>query len=321
MKISVVGPAMNEAGNLEEYVDRCLAGMQAANVTGEIIIIDDGSSDDTSSVLQSLVDKHPEVVIGFAHRRNFGLTAALRTGFRHASGDYVIWISTDLEAHPDEDIPIFVDAFEAGADVVAGARVGRGDGKDLASKIYNAFCQKLFGLTLRDMNWLKGFKRECLAFLELRGDWHRFILVMLHIEGFSIVERDMQWHTRRYGESKFGWMRFPRSLIDAVSIWFMLFFSRRPMRLFGAIGGCLFFSGLVIHAALAMTYLISSTQIRPLFWGAIGLELFAIQMVMTGFIGELLERVRDDLESVEARHIREKHGAIRLLPDVKIANP
>ncbi|MDG2272635.1 MAG: glycosyltransferase [Halioglobus sp.] len=320
MKISIVGPAMNEAGNLEEYVDRCLTGIRESNVAGEIIIVDDGSCDGTATVLQGLIDKHPDVVKGYMHRRNFGLTAALKTGFRYASGDYVIWISTDLEAHPDEDIPIFVEAFAAGADVVAGARVGRGDGKDLASKIYNVFCRQLFGLQLRDMNWLKGFRRECLEFLQLRGDWHRFILVMLHTEGFKIVERDMQWHTRRYGESKFGWMRFPRSLIDAVSIWFMLFFSRRPMRLFGAIGGCLLGFGFFIHAALAVIYIISSTQIRPLFWGAIGVELFAIQMIMTGFIGELLERVRDDLESGESRHNREKHRSISLLPGGKIGN-
>ena len=314
MKISIVGPAMNEAGNLEEYVDRCLKGMRESGVSGEIIIIDDGSTDSTAAVLQDLVDRHPDVVKGYVHRRNFGLTAALKTGFRYASGEYVIWISTDLEAHPDEDIPIFIEAFAEGADVVAGARLGRGDGKDLASKIYNAFCRRLFGLQLRDMNWMKGFRRECLDFLELRGDWHRFILVMLHTEGFRIVERDMQWYTRRYGESKFGWTRFPRSLIDAVSIWFMLFFSRRPMRLFGAIGGCLLGAGFLIHLALSVFYFLSGTQIRPLFWGAIALEFFAIQMVMTGFIGELLERVRDDLESGEMRLNRESHRSIRMLP-------
>lgn len=310
--VSVIGPAMNEAGNIEEYVERCLKGFDASNVSGEIIIVNDGSTDITEEVLQQLVDRYPGKVRGFSHRRNLGLTQALKTGFYNAKGQYLIWISSDLESHPDEDIPIYVDSFKQGADVVAGARIGRGDGKGFASKIYNSFCKSLFGLQLRDMNWTKGFRRECLDFIELRGDWHRFILVMLHLAGFKIVQRDVRWYSRKYGRSKFGLLRFPRSMIDALSVWFMLIFSRRPMRLFGTIGVFSGLLGLCIHVSLVLLYIIKGEQIRPIFWGGLALEMFAVQMVMIGFISELIERVRDDVEFLRSDSGRGHNWAVEL---------
>jgi glycosyltransferase involved in cell wall biosynthesis len=297
--VSIIGPAMNESGNIDEFVERCITGFKKAKVNGEIIIIDDGSSDGTRQVLIKQVECNPGLVRGFFHRRNMGLTQALKTGFQNSRGKYIIWISPDLEAHPDEDIPIFVSGFREGADVVAGARLERGDGKGFASKIYNIFCEKLFGLQLRDMNWTKGFRRECVDYLELRGDWHRFILVMLHLAGFKIIEKDVRWYSRKYGYSKFGILRFPRSMIDAISVWFMLFFSQRPMRLFGAIGGLTGIAGLLIHLYLILLYVSNGEQIRPLFWGASFLLLFALQMLILGFISELIERVRDDMESLQ----------------------
>jgi len=294
--VSIVGPAMNEAGNLGEYVDRCLLAFRHEDVVGEIIIIDDGSSDGTAEVLQQLVDAYPTLVRGFRHRRNLGLTQALKTGFANARGDYVLWISTDLESHPDVDIPIFLAGFREGADAVAGYRRDRGDGKALASKIYNFVSNHLFHLALRDMNWTKGFRRECLAALELRGDWHRFILVMIHLAGYRIVEKEMQWHPRRYGVSKFGRMRFLRATIDALSIWFVLTFGGKPMRLFGMLGLLCGAVGVIVQAILVALYMIEGTQIRPLFWSALVLELLAVQFVMFGFLAELVERLQDRIE-------------------------
>ena len=300
--MTVVGPAMNEAGNLEEYVDRCRRAFVAEGINGEIIIIDDGSTDGTGEVLRSLVGRHPGLVRGFRHRRNLGLTQALKTGFANARGEIILWISTDLESHPDADIPIFLTGFREGADVVAGYRQGRGDGKALASKFYNGVSNWLFGMSMRDMNWMKGFRRSCLDSLELRGDWHRFILMMLHKAGYRIVEKEMRWHPRRYGRSKFGLLRFPRALVDAVSIWFLLTFSGKPMRLFGSIGIFAVALGVLTHLGLALYYLLESTQIRPLFWTALVLELMGLQLVLFGFVAELIERVRDDVDSLR-RHL------------------
>ena len=288
-KISVIGPSLNEKANLEEFVDRCFLGFKHANIDGEVVVVDDGSSDGSDDLLAKLCVKYPKRLKVYHHRANFGLTEALNTGFSKASGDYLIWISVDLESYPDEDIPKFVEGFKDGYDVVAGSRIGRKDGKNIASKIYNLFCKKLFNINLRDMNWTKGFHKDCLEYLYLRGEWHRFIMVMLHVEGFSIIEKDMDWHERKNGKSHFGWLRVPKSIVDAMSIWFLLKFSKKPMRLFGSIGLFALLLGFSIHLFLVCFYLSGYGQIRPLFWTAIALELSFIQLIFIGFIAELVE--------------------------------
>jgi len=300
--LSVVGPAFNEAHSLEEFVDRCLTGFAAVGVDGEILIVDDGSTDETNEIMRKLLGLHPNVVRCFMHRRNLGLTKAMKTGFENAGGEIILMLPTDLECHPDEDIPIFIEGFREGADVVACFRKSRGDGKIVLSKIYNVVSNWLFGMSLKDMNWIKGFRRECTATLEMRGDWHRFILMMLHTAGYRIIEKEVQWYPRRYGKSKFGKMRIPLSLVDAVSIWFMLTFSRKPMRLFGSMGIFSGILGVLIHLGLVIYYVAASTQIRPLFWTALVLELFAVQLVFFGFLTELIERVRDDMDAVQIKN-------------------
>lgn len=289
IKYSVIGPVMNEAGNLEEYVDRCKRGFQKKSDTFEIIIVDDGSTDGSDVVLQKIIKDNRNInIVLLEHRRNFGLTKALQTGFTHARGEHLIWISTDLEAHPDEDIPKFISGFNEGADVVVGSRIGRGDGKNLASSIYNQFCRRLFGVQLKDMNWTKAFKKECLGHLELRSDWHRFIVVMLHNSGFKIIEKEMNWHPRRYGRSKFGLMRFPISIIDALGVFFYIKFRQHPMRFFGSLGLAFGILGVFCHLFLLALYFTNQTQIRPLFWLALSFMLVSLNLVMFGFVSELL---------------------------------
>lgn len=307
--ISIIGPSYNERGNLEEFVQRCVLGFKKANVIGEIIIVDDGSNDGSEELLKDLVGRYPEILKVCSHRSNFGLTEALNTGFSEATGDYLIWISVDLESYPDDDIPKFVEGFSEGFDVVAGSRIGRKDGKNFASKIYNLFCKKLFDIDLKDMNWTKGFHRNCLDYLFLRGDWHRFIIVMLHIEGFTIVEKEMDWHERKYGTSNFGLSRFPKSIIDAISIWFLLKFSKRPMRLFGFLGISVLCLGFLIHFFLVVYYLLGFGQIRPLFWAGIALELAFIQLIFIGFLAELIEMKKNNSntdQSLDKLKVRSK---------------
>ena len=229
---SIVGPAYNESGNLEEYVLRCISAFEGTDISFEIIIINDGSSDNSEIILRQLLKKYENNLRVYCHRKNLGLTAALETGFHHSKGNKIIWISTDLESHPDEDIKTLINGFNEGADVVLGKRKGRNDGKNFASNTYNFIINLLFRLSLSDMNWIKGFKRECLDSLELRGDWHRFIVVMLHDKGFKIIEKEVNWYTRKYGVSKFGLSRFPKAIIDALSIWFLMKFGKKLMRIF-----------------------------------------------------------------------------------------
>ena len=296
--VSIIGPAMNEGGNLEEYVERCFKAFTEHKLNAELIIIDDGSTDDTPSILQSLINKYSPKLIVLKHRRNLGITQSLQTGFYYARGKNIMWIPTDLEAHPDEDIPLLYHELAKGTDVIVGYRKGRADRKTFSSKFYNSITSLLFGLKLRDMNWIKGFKKECLSALHLRGDWHRFMLVMLHSAGFTIKEVETQWYKRKYGKSKFGYLRFPRSILDLLSIWFLILFSKKPMRLFGALGVICFSVGLVSHIYLVSLYILKHTQVRPLFWFALTAEMFGIQFILFGFISELIERVREKTTKV-----------------------
>ncbi len=295
---SIVGPVYNEAKNLEEYVTRCISAFEGTDFSFEIIIINDGSNDNSDITLRQLLKKYDKYLRVYCHRKNLGLTAALETGFYYSKGNKIIWISTDLESHPDEDIKVMIEGFSEGADVVLGKRRGRNDGKNFASTTYNFIINYLFGLSLSDMNWIKGFKRECVDVLELRGDWHRFIVVMLNDKGFKIIEKEVNWYSRKYGVSKFGLSRFPKSIIDAVSIWFLMKFGKKPMRIFASIGIIFGLLGIILHLFLLISFINSGTQMRPIFYSALVLELFSIQFILFGFMAEMNERIRGEIKLV-----------------------
>jgi glycosyltransferase involved in cell wall biosynthesis len=304
--VSVIGPAMNESGNLEEFVERCFKAFSDCNMNAELIIVDDGSTDDTPFILRTLINRYSPKLIVLEHRKNLGLTQALQTGFHYARGEHIIWIPTDLEAHPDEDIPLLYDELAKGSDVVSGYRKGRADGKTFSSRIYNTVTNLLFGLKLKDMNWIKGFKRECLPTLHLRGDWHRFMIIMMHSAGFIIKEVETQWYSRKYGKSKYGFLRFPRSILDLLSIWFLIIFSKKPMRLFGTLGIFCLTVGVVAHLYLVGLYILEHTQVRPLFWFALASEMFGIQFILFGFISELIERTRENISKVQRMLLKDQ---------------
>jgi len=293
---SIIAPAKDEAGNISEFTEKCISGITEKSIHAEILIIDDGSTDNTREEIQKAVRKYPHIVRGFSHRKNEGITKALKTGFTNAHGEYLIWISPDLEADPAEIIRLFIEKFQQGFDVVAGFRKSRKDGKSLASWIYNKATDYLFKINFKDKNWVKGFHRKCLPSISFRFDWHRFILVMLHKEGFKIAQVETGWSRRKYGKSKFGIWRFPTSFVDAIGVWFVITFSKKPMMFFGIIGLLFGILGIAFHIYLAGLYFTTKTQIRPLFWFAILLEILATLFILFGFIAELLFKIEEKLE-------------------------
>ncbi len=301
-RISVLVPARNEAENVPELVarvGRAFADLGLAPGAGELVFIDDGSTDETGAIAEGLTADFPFLRV-IHHRTNRGLTAALRTGFRAVRGEYVLFLPADLESDPVADIPLLFGKLQEGYDVVSGWRQDRKEGKVFASGIYNAVSRGLFGLTLHDMNWIKGFRREVIENLPpLRSDWHRFLLHIAAHHGYRIGEVQTPWQHRRAGRSKFGLGRIPISFLDVIVVWFLLTFSAAPMRFFGGMGlAALTISGLA-YLFLLVLWLVAQTQVRPLFWTAGGLAIAGLLLFLIGFLAELIVTQGERLDELE----------------------
>ena len=175
--VSIFVPALNEEGNVTPFVEKVAKAFAGRGLDGEIILVNDGSTDGTRREAETCAARYPFVHI-INHARPLGITEAMRQGFRRASGEVIMFLPCDLESDPEEDIPRLLDKLSEGYDVVAGWRQGKRTHNVLVSKIYNAVSRRLFNLDIHDMNWIKAFRREVVESISLRSDWHRFILPM-----------------------------------------------------------------------------------------------------------------------------------------------
>ena len=314
-KVSVFVPAHNEAGNITPLMESIARAFAERGIDGQVVLVDDGSTDGTRAEALACAELFPYLIV-VSHRRNLGLTAAMRTGFRRCTGDIIVFLPSDMESHPDEDIPKLLDKMAEGYDVVAGWRQGRNDGKVVASGIYNRVSRRLFNLQAHDMNWIKAFRREVVDGMHLRSDWHRFILMIAASEGYRIGEVKVNYYQRKVGRSKFGVMRIPISFLDVLVVKFLLTFSRKPMLFFGSLGMLTVAGGFATMIYLLWLWLSQQTQQRPVFTFSIFLVIAGLLLFLVGFLAELVvsqtERL-DELEEqmreqydVEPRHIEEQ---------------
>ncbi len=298
--LSVFIPARNEAGNITPLFEKIAQAFQSMNVAGEIIFVDDGSTDATWDEAKALTARFPFARL-FRHRKSLGLTEAMRTGFPRCRGEVVVFLPADLESDPAEDIPKLVAKLKAGFDVVAGWRQGRRDGKVFASAIANIVARRLFGLQVHDMNWIKAFRREVVENLHLRSDWHRYILILAAAQGYSITEVPVNYYPRKIGKSHYGIGRLTVSFLDVLVVWFLLTFSRKPMLFFGGIGLGIVGVSLTTFAVLAVMYLLNLGQRRPIFDFAGVLLLVGVLFFVVGFLAELIVNQNERVEELEAR--------------------
>ncbi|NOZ70801.1 MAG: glycosyltransferase family 2 protein [Chloroflexi bacterium] len=298
--ISVLIPAYNEADNIDELVTRTAQAFASLGVAGELVMVDDGSSDDTVARIQAWQAKYPWIRL-LQNRRNLGLTASLRRGFAATRGDFIIFLPADLESHPDEDIPKLYARLQEGYDLVAGWRQGRADGKELASAVYNMVTRRLFDVNVHDANWIKGFRREVMHSLPpLRSDWHRFLLHIAADQGFRVGEVPTTWYPRKAGRSHFGFRRIPISLLDVLVVRFLLTFQQAPMRFFGGLGlASLSLSGIIFLFLAYLWFFQEHTQKRPIFWMALVMALAGLLFFLVGFLAELIVAQGDRLDALE----------------------
>jgi glycosyltransferase involved in cell wall biosynthesis len=241
--VSVLVPAKDEAENLPLFMDLTARTFSSATFTYEVIVVDDGSSDDTWQVLQRLEQQFP-FLRSIRHRARRGIADALRTGYLRSRGDILVFYPADLQFKP-EDIPRLVAPIISGDfDMVTGYKEGNYD-KAFVSRVYNRLSRALFHVPVRDLNSVKAYRREVMEHLPIRPDWHRYMIVLAAAQGFSVGEIPVPLYPRHAGKSKFGVGRIPVGVLDMLSVWFELRFAQKPLLLFGMAGAGLFALGFV----------------------------------------------------------------------------
>ncbi len=288
--ISAVVPALNEAESLPQLHKELVLALEQQGCVWEILYVDDGSRDGTDRVIEELAASDPRVG-GIILRRNFGKSAALATGFRHATGEWILTLDADLQDDPSE-LPKLVAAIESGYDLVSGWKQNRQDpiSKTLPSRLFNAVTSSVAGIRLHDFNCgFKLYTRDVVESIELYGELHRFMPALANWRGFRVGEVGVHHRARQYGKSKFGPARFINGFLDLLAAAFISTSALKPLHVFGRIGilflvlGCLpgffFIAQWINHEPL---------RVRPLMLLGVGLVLVGIQFVLMGLIGEMI---------------------------------
>jgi glycosyltransferase involved in cell wall biosynthesis len=297
MQISVVIPLFNEAESLPELMQWIDRVMQTHNYSYEVIMVDDGSKDNSWHTIQSLRTTYPSLK-GIKFQRNYGKSAALNEGFKMAKGDIVVTMDADLQDSPDE-IPEFYDMItKEGYHLVSGWKKKRYDNtftKNIPSKIYNAVARRSSGIVLHDFNCgIKAYQLKVIKSIEVFGEMHRYIPILAKWAGFSkIGEKVVVHQARKYGTTKFGWERFVNGFLDLMTIQFLSKFGKKPMQFFGLLGSLFFLIGLVSFGNIVFDKFMNpdfSVTNKPAFYIALVSMIIGVQLFLAGFIAELVNR-------------------------------
>jgi glycosyltransferase involved in cell wall biosynthesis len=308
--LSVVIPIKNEAASLVELVREFTETLSTWGRSFELIVVDDGSSDESFAILAKLQAADPRLrVIRF--RRNFGQTAAFAAGFAHARGRLIVTSDGDLQNDP-RDIPAMVARLEAGSDIVCGWRQHRQDAfvsRRLPSMLANALISSVTGVHLHDYGCsLKVFRAEIVKDMKLYGEMHRFLPAIASEQTSSIAEMAVNHRARKYGESKYGIGRTVRVILDLLTVKFLLSYSTRPLQIFGLIGIVMGLAGAAISGGLAVQRLrevASLDQHMPLLLLGILLIFTGFQLVTLGLLAELQVRTYHESQNKAIYVIRE----------------
>lgn len=301
LDISIVVPLYNEAESLPELVEWISRVATANKLSYEIIFVDDGSTDESWSVIERLQKSNPEIrAISFM--RNYGKSAALYCGFDMAEGEVVFTMDADLQDSPDEIPQMRRMILEEGYALVSGWKKKRYDpiGKRWPSKFFNFTARLMSGIKLHDFNCgLKAYRRKVIKSIEVYGEMHRYIPILAKHAGFRrIGEKVVEHHERKYGKSKFGLERMIKGYLDLISVSFMSRFGRSPMYLFGSLGTLMFLFGGITAVWIIVDKLYSQfnglmwrgVADQPMFYLALLAIILGVQLFLAGFLGEMINR-------------------------------
>jgi len=305
MNISVVIPSYNESESLPElcsWIDRV---MKANNFSYEVMIVDDGSTDDSWNVIQEMNQKNAAIK-GVKFRRNYGKSAALNIAFERVEGDVVITMDADLQDSPEEIPELYSMIVKEGNDLVSGWKKKRYDPitKTVPTKLYNWAARKASGIYLHDFNCgLKSYRNAVVKNIEVYGEMHRYIPILAKRAGFpKIAEKVVEHQSRKYGVTKFGIERFINGFLDLMTVTFVSRFGKNPMHFFGVLGTLMFVLGLSLFTYIGgqkLYYMyadISATNIADIsgFYIALTSMIMGLQLFLAGFVGEMISRNAHD---------------------------
>lgn len=304
---SFIVPLYTESESLSRLYEEITRVMSPLQKEYEIIFVDDGSTDNSSSVLEELRQKDQRVKL-IQLRRNFGKTAALSAGFKLASGEVIFTMDADLQDNP-EDLPLFLKKLEEGYDIVCGWRRKRRDNsfKKLSSHVFNWFVSLSSGLKIHDFNCgFKCYRKKVAESLKLYGDMHRYIPVLAAAKGFKVAEVEVNHRPRIFGKSKYGSGRLLSGLFDYFTVIFITRYLYRPLHFFGLGGLMVSAAGFVICLYLSILWFMGQRPIgnRPLLLLGAMLIILGIQLFSVGFIGEMIiAKSGEEKEEIISRKI------------------
>jgi len=310
MDLSLVIPVYNEEESLPLLFDTIHEALDSLPRTWEVILVDDGSSDKSLSVLKNLAKKDPEHIRVVAFRRNFGQTAAMAAGIDHTKGEVIVLLDADLQNDP-ADIPMMLEKLDEGYDVVSGWRKDRKDTyltRTLPSNLANGLISRTTGVELHDYGCtLKAYRREVITGFKLYGEMHRFIPVFAHAVGAKIIEMPVNHHPRRFGETKYGLGRTLKVLLDLFTVKFLLDYSAKPIYLFGGAGFIVIgiSAALLLFLAIRRLFLGVSVLASPLFTISAMFFIMGFQSILLGLIAELQVRTYHESQHKPTYTVRE----------------
>jgi glycosyltransferase involved in cell wall biosynthesis len=299
---AVVIPAFDEAPVVPELVRELRDTFQRWGLAGEVLLVDDGSTDGTGDLAEAEAHDWPEFRV-LRHRINRGKTEAMVTAAEATDRTWLVLFDADLQ-HATDDIPRFLEKLQEGWDIVTGRKVGAYEKRGVSS-VYNRLSQSIFKVPVSDLNSMKAFRREIIEEIPLRHDWHRFFVVLAHHRGYSVAEIDVELLPRRAGESKFsGRSRIVVGVIDLLSVWFLLIFSRKPLQLFGTLGGVLMGLGVIVGLVAFYLRFGLGFGFRPFLYLVILLVTVGVILVGVGLLAEMVAQLRAEVEALR----RERRG-------------
>jgi len=295
-RVSIVIPAFNEEGNVEELCRQIDEMGKTAYFSFETIIVDDGSTDDTAKKLEALKSQYSFLRVE-THIRNRGLTHALQTGFETARGDIFVFYPADLQYRP-ENIPDMVAKMDEGNDMVTGWKQGKYS-KRFVSNIYNGLSRRIFGLQVHDLNSVKAFRREVIENMYLRKDWHRYLVALAVEQGYRVDEVKIPLYERFSGQSKFsGLMRIPIGILDMLAVKAQLSFLKKPLLYFGMPGFILIFLALLVAIVAFYLRYVENLGYRNLITLVIFLGVMGISLFILGFLAEALAAIKEEFSGL-----------------------